>query len=303
MKNTVELFGGVLPVVQTPFHENFSIDEKTFEKEIDWLFAEGVDGLVMGMVSEMLRLTDAERDRLLELMVRGANGRGTVISSIGAESIPQALRHAQAAEDAGVDGHMAVPPALTRCSPDEIRRYYEALIEATTKPIIVQDASGYIGNAIPIAVQAQLFLDFPERVQFKPEAQPIGPNLSLLRDATGGKARIFEGTGGISLVDSHRRGIAGTMPGSDLVWAIVALWKALEAGDEVRVRAIQGPLTAIVSLQFVLDSFLAIEKMLLKEQGIFVNTVVRGPVGYSLDEETRREVLRLFALLKEICGR
>ena len=47
-------------------------------------------------------------------------------------------------------------------------------------------------------------------------------------------------------------------------------------------------------MQNSLDAFLAIEKYLLAKQGIFRNTLIRGPVGYVLDEETRLEVDRLF---------
>ena len=53
-----------------------------------------------------------------------------------------------------------------------------------------------------------------------------------------------------------------------------------------------------MSLQHSLDAFLAIEKYLLVKQGIFSNTLVRGPVGYTLDEPTREEVDRLFELLQ-----
>lgn len=293
---------GVLPVVQLPYQDDFSIDEQTFLEEIHWLFENGVEGIVMGMVTEVLRLTDQERDRVVALMVRGANGRGPVVSSVGAESIQQAIRHARAAEEAGAHAHMAVPPALTRCSGSEVKRYYQELLAATTQPIIVQDASGYVGQAIPTVIQAELFQEYPDRIMFKPEAQPIGPNLSLLRDATGGRAAIFEGTGGIALVDSYKRGIAGTMPGSDLICFVMKLWKALERGDAAQVRLIQGPLTSIIALQNTLDSFLAIEKLLLCEQGIFKNTLVRGPVGYTIDPETRAEVLQLFAYLREVCG-
>ena len=145
-----------------------------------------------------------------------------------------------------------------------------------------------------IELQAKLLNDFGPRVMFKPEAAPIGPRLSQLRDATGGKAKIFEGTGGIALLDSHRRGIVGTMPGADLIDGIVGLWRALEAGDEARAYRLSLPISSLVSLQQSLDAFLAIEKHLLVRQGIFRNTLVRGPVGYRLDEETRLEVDRLF---------
>ena len=47
-------------------------------------------------------------------------------------------------------------------------------------------------------------------------------------------------------------------------------------------------------MQTSLDAFLAVEKHLLVRQGIFKNTLVRGPVGFRLDDESKREVDRLF---------
>ena len=44
----------------------------------------------------------------------------------------------------------------------------------------------------------------PERVLYKPEASPIGPKLTELREATQGRARVFEGTGGIALVEGRK---------------------------------------------------------------------------------------------------
>ena len=52
-----------------------------------------------------------------------------------------------------------------------------------------------------------------------------------------------------------------------------------------------------MAVQSGLDAFLAVEKYLLVKQGVFQNTLVRGPVGFTLDEETRREVDRLFDLV------
>jgi dihydrodipicolinate synthase/N-acetylneuraminate lyase len=151
-----------------------------------------------------------------------------------------------------------------------------------------------------IALQAKLLQEHgADHVMFKPEATPIGPRLSALRDATDGKARVFEGTGGIALLDSFRRGIVGTMPGADLILGIVALWKAMVAGDFARAYRVSLPVSSLVAMCNSLDAFLAVEKYLLVKQGIFRNMLVRGPVGYVLDEETRREVDRLFDLITE----
>lgn len=291
---------GVIPVFQTPFHLDETIDFGTLEKEIDWLFNEGADGICLAMVSEVLRLSDSERHQLTEASCKMAGDRGSVVISVGAESSKLAEDFAKHAESSGATALMAIPPVATGATSDELAGYYRRLFEAVKIPIIVQDASGYVGLPMSIEFQAGLLDLFgPERVWFKPEAVPIGPRLSELRDATNSRAGIFEGTGGISLVDSYQRGIAGTIPGADLIKGIVPLWKALEDGDLNRASRIHGPLSSLISIQTSLDGFLAVEKHLLVRQGIFKNEIVRGPRGFVLDNETRNEIDRLFDLMIE----
>lgn len=287
---------GVWPVFQTPYHEDESIDFPTLEREVAWLFERGADGVVMAMVSEVLRLSTDERRQLAQAAC-GFAPSGRAIVSVGAESTRLAEEYARHAEGCGAAALMAVPPISVAAGEDELAAYFGRILRAVQIPVIVQDASGYVGKPIPLSLYFRLLGDFGDRVYFKPEATPIGPRLSALRDATGGRARVFEGTGGLSLVDSFRRGIVGTIPGADLIDAIVALWGALKANDQRRVDRISLPLVSLVSLQSSLDAFLAIEKHLLVRQGVLRNTIVRGPVGYKLDDETRAEVDRLFDLL------
>ncbi len=287
---------GVLPIVHTPFLDDDSIDAASLQREIDFAFSTGAHGLGTGMVSEILRLTSGERLDLTKQIVDLSAGRGAVFAAVGAESIQQALVYSKASEAAGCDAIMAVPPITTRLSEAALVDYFRALAEGVNLTLIVQDASGYVGQAIPLSVYVQLLERYgPEKIVFKPEAAPIGPNLSALRDATGGQARIFEGSGGILLVDSYRRGIAGTMPGMEMLSGIVAMWRALARGDEPSIYRLYYPICAVVALQLQagLDGFLAIEKYLLHRQGVFSTARRRRPYSWDLDAETAREVDRL----------
>jgi 4-hydroxy-tetrahydrodipicolinate synthase len=291
---------GVWPVLATPFTENGDLDSAALADEVDFLIGHRADGVVLGMVSEVLRLSSEERDALAEATCRAARGRVGVTVSVGAESLRTAVRHAKHAEAAGADAVMAIPPLGTACDDEELFGYYAGIIESVEVPVVVQDASGYLGRPLSIELQANLFAAYGDRALFKPEAPPIGPRLTRLLQVTGGQAKVFEGTGGLALVDSYRRGIAGTMPGPDLPWALVALWHALEAGDDDRVYQIAGPLCALVSLQTSLDSFVAVQKHLLRRQGVIPATYSRGPVGYQLDAATEQEVNRLFDRLHSV---
>ena len=295
---------GVLPVLQTPFTDSGDIDYETLAEEAAWLLELGAHGLVVGMVSEVLRLSDAERNELCTFLGDLATrARTQFVMSVGAESTHSAVENGLRAEALGATAVMAIPPIAVALGESEVFGYYQTLVAALSIPVVVQDASSYVGKPLSISMMARLRTEFGERVVFKPEAMPIGPRLSELKDATGGLAEIFEGTGGISLIDSVRRGIAGTMPGADVCWSILLMWKAMQAGDFSAAYRIQGPLLGLLTIQTSLDSFLAVEKHLLVRQGIFKNTHCRGPVGYVLDPITTLEVDRAFALLADVCDR
>jgi 4-hydroxy-tetrahydrodipicolinate synthase len=290
---------GVLPVLHMPYHDNETIDFETLGREIDFAFGCGADGIVFALASELLRLTTEERRAMAEFLVAKNGGRGSVTISIGAESTPAVVEFATHAQSAGADALMAIPPLATAAGESELKKYFGAILDATQIPLVVQDASGYVGLPMSAQFQAALYEEFGERVLFKPEAAPVGPVISALHELTNHRAQIFEGSGGSMLIENFRRGLAGTMPGVDLLDAIIALWRALQADDDARIYAISPLVSSILAMAVNLDGFLAIEKHLMHKRGIFKNTLVRGPVAFELDEHARAEVDRLFDRLQD----
>ncbi len=291
----------VLPVVHMPYTDDQQIDYATLEREIDYLFEMGSHGFCLALVSDLLRLTAAERLTLPADLVKFARDRGPLIVGVGAESTAQARLYARAAEDGGAAAVMAIPPISRSLGEDELRVYFEALLSEVDIPVIIQDASSYVGNPMSIEFQASLFQQYGDRILFKPEATPLGPCISALRDRTEGNAAIFEGSGGVLLVDSYRRGIKGTIPGVELLDGTTALWQALNAGDEERAYRIYLPICALCTLQLQggLDGFIVVERYLMHKRKLFPNQVHRGPLSYFLDSETCAEIDRLFALLQD----
>src|SRR5690606_28856636 len=104
---------GVLPILHTPFDASDQIDYASLQRQIDWCFETGADGVCSAMVSEILRLTAAERNELNRTMAEVTAGRGVVVASVGAESTRAALEFAGVAVEAGCDAIMAIPPVAT----------------------------------------------------------------------------------------------------------------------------------------------------------------------------------------------
>ncbi|MGB1893661.1 MAG: dihydrodipicolinate synthase family protein [Candidatus Latescibacterota bacterium] len=297
---TQHAIAGVLPVVHMPYTESGEIDLDTMEKQIDYLFTVGADGFCLALVSDLFRLSEEERVTLPTQLCKFARQRGPVVINVAAESTRQARLYARAAEEGGAAALMAIPPISRGLGEDELRAYFAAILEEVDIPIFVQDASSYVGNPMSIAFQASLFAEYGQRVLFKPEASPLGPCISALRAATQEQAAIFEGSGGVLLIDSFRRGITGTIPGVELLDGTTALWNALKAGDEERAYRLYWPICALITLQLQggMDGFIVSERYIMHKRGLFPNQVHRGPLSFSLDDAMRDEIDRLMGHLE-----
>jgi 4-hydroxy-tetrahydrodipicolinate synthase len=290
---------GVFNVLQTPLTETDEIDEAVFAREIEWLLECGIDGVVLAMVSEVLRFSAEDRRKQWQLVLKLIDGRIPVVASVGAESTYIATSLAKWAEIDGAAAVMATPPSAFATLSNEIKDYYVAIIESVKIPVIVQDASNYLGQPLDISLYVDLIDKYgAERVQFKPEAKPVKERLELLRDASNGRALVFEGQGGVDLLDTYPIGIVGTMPGAEVPWALVALFKALKENNWDRARSIHTPLAKLISYQTTLDAYVAVEKYLLVKQGIFTSARQRGPVGFILTNEMKLEIDVAFDQLK-----
>lgn len=293
MTNSIQ---GIIAVAHTPFTDQDAIDWDSLQRQVAWAFERGVDGVCTGMVSEIPRLTSEERMELTHRLTEWSRGRGLFVASVGGESTRQAIVHAHHAEASGCDAVMAIPPLAASVSADQLLDYFSAIADCISIPVIVQDASGYVGQTIPMKVYLDLLDRYgEERILFKPEASPVGTVISALREATHGKAQIFEGSGGNLLIDSYRRGIVGAIPGMEFLDGVIAVWRALRDGNEERAYRVYFPLCALVTLQLQagLDGFLAVEKYIMRRRGLFQTEHRRGPLAWKLDAETRQEVDRL----------
>ena len=129
---------GVFPVFQTPFREDDTIDSEVLAAEIEWMYGHGIDGIVMAMVSEVLRLSGEERHELARLSCEYGLDHGPVVVSVGAESTSVALGFARHAENVGASAVMAIPPMSVSAGEAELYAYYQSLLEAVEIPVLAK---------------------------------------------------------------------------------------------------------------------------------------------------------------------
>jgi 4-hydroxy-tetrahydrodipicolinate synthase len=295
---------GVLPVIMTPWDESFDIHEDDFARQVDYCYDVGADGLVIGQVSEILRMNSRERQQITELAVKYGHPRGWVVVSTGAESTKNAVEYSLHAQEAGVDAVLLMHPTTTSLTEDRMLKYYRDVIRELTIPVMVHHAKSYAKTPMTIRMQAELLKEFgADRILFKPESSPLPPRHTELQAATDQRARIFEGDGGMMMIDSWFRGLHGAIPATDCVKYVVTLWRALAAGNMAQAEMVAYPLSYMMcQMMNSVDCYQHLSKHILHRKGLISSPRVREPVDHVPDAATYKEIDRIVAVLDKACN-
>ena len=122
---------GIYPIALTTFDEHYEIDEKSQLALINHLLDCGVHGIaIFGNASEGYTLSESEKSRLMPLIIREVAGRVPVFVSTGHTGTHVAVQLSKAAEEAGADGLMILPPYFLKPSPEDLFGYYQAISNA-----------------------------------------------------------------------------------------------------------------------------------------------------------------------------
>ena len=240
--NETTPFRGIFTIPSTPFRPDGEIDISSFRRVVDFCVDCGAHGLVYPVnASEFTALTDAERLRLSEILVEQNAGRVPVVIGVAGSSQEAATQFAQHAREIGADSVIAMPPYIRKQAfpRDVILSYYRAISDAAQLPVFIQNYSAPIGTDLP----ADFLLELCRRIEHvsyvKEETVPSTTKLTAIVAGNGGScAGVFGGTGGRYLIEEHRRGSSGNMPGCHLTDVVVALWNALESSDDAHAMQI-----------------------------------------------------------------
>jgi len=118
---------GYLTALYTPFTADGDIDEEALARNVEvTLDLPGVGGLSLNSIhQEFWTLTDAERMRLTELVLRVVAGRKPVVVGVSHTSLRTVVALAQHAQQAGADAIMVWPPYYGPRSKQGVLDFYK----------------------------------------------------------------------------------------------------------------------------------------------------------------------------------
>jgi len=142
-------FGQVLTAMVTPFNQNGDIDFQATRTLVNYLIANGSDGLVVaGTTGESPTLTDNEKLDLFRFVAQVADGRAAVIAGTGSNSTRTSIELTQQAEATGIDAIMLTTPYYNKPSQEGLYQHYKAVAQATSLPVMLYNVPGRSAVAI-----------------------------------------------------------------------------------------------------------------------------------------------------------
>ena len=276
-------YEGIFPIALTTFNEQYEIDEQSQLALINYLIDCGVHGIaILGNASEGYALSESEKARLMPLIIKEVRKRVPVFVSTGHTGTHVAVQISKAAEDAGADGLMILPPYFLKPSAEDLFGYYKAISDAVSISIMIQDAPLLTGINIGAAQMARMAKECANVKLTKVEAPPTAMKVTEVKQAVGDTMTIFGGLNGHFFLEELQRGARGTMPGSDMMPMFVQVWNLYEAGKYKEARAAFNRHLPLIRFELQPGLGVSAMKHNLKDLGIIKHTTVRPPTR-SLD--------------------
>lgn len=191
-------FGQVLTAMVTPFDQSGEIDFNATRTLVNYLIANGTDGLVVaGTTGESPTLSTDEKVALFKFVVEAAAGRVPVIAGTGSNNTRASISLTKLAEEAGVDGIMLVTPYYNKPSQEGLYQHFKAIAESTRLPVMLYNIPGRTITNLEAKTVVRLS-SIPNIVSIK-EASGNLEAMSQIIEKTPSDFTLYSGDDGLTL--------------------------------------------------------------------------------------------------------
>jgi 4-hydroxy-tetrahydrodipicolinate synthase len=141
----------------TPFTDGGEVDYPALRALVEWQIAEGIDFLVpCGSTGEAQTLDEAERERVVAMVVETAAGRVPVMAGASSNDTSRAVAEARRMCRTGADYILTATPYYNKPSQGGLYRHFSAVADASPKPICLYNVPGRTAVNLQPAVALQL---------------------------------------------------------------------------------------------------------------------------------------------------
>ena len=169
----------------TPFRDG-AVDYEAFRSLVKRQIKCGIDFLVpLGTTGETPCLSLEERIEILRISKQECQGRPVIVGG-GTNSLEGTLASMRELEPYGPDAFLIVVPYYNKPTQEGMYRYFRAVAESTSKPIILYNVPGRTGANMQSDTVIRLAKDCPNVVAVKEASGSFAQASAILREAPEG---------------------------------------------------------------------------------------------------------------------
>ncbi len=291
-------FTGVGTALVTPFAKSGHLDEQAVRRLGRRQVAAGIHFLVpCGTTGESPTLTNAERIRIVEILVEEANGEIPVLAGAGGYNTSEVIRGADDMRKAGAAGLLSVTPYYNKPTQEGLYQHYQAIADSTPLPIIVYNVPGRTGVNVEPSTLVRLAA-IANIVGVKEASGNITQMCEICRQVPSDFI-VLSGDDVITLplMAVGGRGVI-SVASNEIPGEMVQMVEAAERGDFVAARAVHRRILPLMQVNFIEANPMPV-KAAMAAMGL-LGEVFRLPMCSPKPEsrEKIRTVLKDLALLK-----
>jgi 4-hydroxy-tetrahydrodipicolinate synthase len=165
----------------TPFTERGEVDYPALRALVAWQIAEGIDFLVpCGSTGEAQTLQEAERERVVTIVVESAAGRVPVMAGASSNDTSRAVAEARRMCRIGADYVLTATPYYNKPTQGGLHRHFSAIADASSKPICLYNVPGRTAVNLHPDVTLQL-AGHPKVMGIKEASGDLAQIMQILR--------------------------------------------------------------------------------------------------------------------------
>ncbi len=244
-------FAGIHAILYALFDRSEQLDRTAMRRQTELCLAAGVHGIgALGLATEVSKLTEAERRRVMDWLGEDNAGKVPLFFTVFGASVAEQVAQVRHAEAAGADWVILQPPPVGSFGAAEYIAFFGRVAAETALPVGIQNAPAFLGRGLTADEIGQMVMQHPNIRILKAEGSAI--DIERVIAATGGRVPVLNGRGGLELTDNLRAGCAGLILAPDIIDHAVVAYEFFRAGQESEAEAAYARLLPAAS--FVMQS-------------------------------------------------
>ena len=275
-------FHGVFPYIVSPIRDDSTVDAEVLARMTDDFIKAGVHGITpLGSTGEFAYLSQAQRRRVVEVVIEAAAGRVPVVAGVAATTIADACAQARDYASMGCDGILAILEAYFPIGDEGVYSYFKAIADAVTRPVVLYTNPNFQRSDLSLPVIERL--SHVDNIGYIKDASFNTGRLLSIINKVQGRMQVFAASAHIPACVMMIGGV-GWMAGPACVAPrqSVALYQACKSGDWTAAMALQKPLWSL-NQAFAKHALAAAIKGGLKLQGYAVGEPLPPQAPLSLE--------------------